>query len=370
MASFEYERSESIELAIHLLQRPGAVPLGGGTDLFVGIREGIARPELLVDLRNIPGANELAWTPAGASAAAAGAGASLGDGAASPGMGVAARMAAASPGEATGESVAPGVSVRIGAAVRIADIADDVRVRAHFPALAMACESVGSLALRNMGTLGGNLCQRPRCWYFRSGVSCFKSGGDSCPAAEGENQYHAIFGGGPCHIVHPSDPAVALTALDAVVRVAGGANGSARTRAIPIGEFFVLPHERLESETVLQPGEFVTHVEIPAHSSGGRQQYVKLMQRGAWDFALASVAAVRRRDGAVRLVLGGVAPKPWRVDTSVEEDVASGALGDDDIETLAERALYDARPLAKNGYKVRLAKTLLRRGMVFLGQSP
>ncbi len=342
MASFEYEISDSLENALLLLQRPGAVPLGGGTDLLVGIREGIERPELLVDLRNIPGAGLLVWTPAEVLAAAA----------------------SATP---------DGVAVRIGAAVRIADLADDARVRAHFPALAMACESVGSLALRNMGTLGGNLCQRPRCWYFRSAVPCLKNGGDSCPAAEGENQYHAILGGGPCHIVHPSDPAVALTALEAVVHVAGGGEGPAtaspRTRAIPIGEFFVLPGEKLESETVLQPGEFVTHVEIPAHSSGGRQQYVKLMQRGAWDFALASVAAVRRRDGAVRLVLGGVAPKPWRVDSSVEEDVASGTLSNDDIETLAERALYDARPLAKNGYKVRLAKTLLRRAMGFLSDS-
>jgi xanthine dehydrogenase YagS FAD-binding subunit len=362
VAAFEYQRSESLEMAIHLLQRPGAVPLGGGTDLFVGIREGIARPELLVDLRNIPGAGELVWTPAEASASAA-----------APSAGASPGVATASPRKVAVASGDEGVAVRIGAAVRIADLADDARVRAHFPALAMACEAVGSLALRNMGTLGGNLCQRPRCWYFRSGVSCFKSGGDSCPAAEGENQYHAIFGGGPCHIVHPSDPAVALTALDAVVHVAGGGDGaptaSPRTRAIPIAGFFVLPSEKVDSETVLQPGEFVTHVEIPAYSSGSRQRYVKLMQRGAWDFALASLAAVRRRDGAVRLVLGGVAPKPWRVDTSVEEDVASGALSDDDIETLAERALYDARPLAKNGYKIRLAKTLLRRGMVFLTHS-
>src|SRR6185369_17799822 len=130
------------------------------------------------------------------------------------------------------------------------------RIREAFPALAQACGAVGSPALRNMGTIGGNLCQRPRCWYFRRGVPCLKNGGTSCPAEHGENQYLAILDGGPCHIVHPSDPAVALTALDATIEIA-----SARgRRTVPISEFYTLPSERLDQETILASGELVSAV--------------------------------------------------------------------------------------------------------------
>jgi xanthine dehydrogenase YagS FAD-binding subunit len=289
---------------------------------MVCIREDLARPNVLVDLTRIPDAREMTWRPDG--------------------------------------------GVRIGGSVRLAAIARDPRLRERFGALAQACESVGTPALRTMGTIAGNLCQRPRCWYLRSGFACHKRGGDTCPAASGENQYHAIFGGGPCYIVHPSDPAVALTALEAEVEIRGPRSV---VRRVPIAEFFVLPSERLEHETVLGPGEYVSAIEIPGHSVGGVQWFEKVMQRAAWDFALVSLAAVRREDGAVRLVLGGVAPKPWRISESVEEDVASGGLSEDDIATLAERALYDAKPLAKNGYKVEMASAVLRRGLERLAQA-
>jgi xanthine dehydrogenase YagS FAD-binding subunit len=178
----------------------------------------------------------------------------------------------------------------------------------------------------------------------------------------GENQYLAILDGGPCYIVHPSDPAVVLTALEAVLEIAS----TAGQREVPISEFYVLPAERLDHETVLRPGEFVSAVLLPAASAGGVQHYHKLMQRGAWDFALVSIAACRRRDGDVRLVLGGVAPRPWRVNSSVEEDVSSGGLDEETIATLADRALYDAAPLSKNDYKVSLAAALLRQAMAEL----
>ena len=129
----------------------------------------------------------------------------------------------------------------------------------------------------------------------------------------------------------------------------------------------MLPEERLDHETVLAPGEIVAAVELPAESAGGVQLWEKVMQRGAWDFALVSLAAAKREDGEVRIVLGGVAPKPWRVTGSVEEDVATGGLGEDDVGTLADRALYDARPLDKNGYKVEIAAALLRRAIARLG---
>jgi xanthine dehydrogenase YagS FAD-binding subunit len=157
--------------------------------------------------------------------------------------------------------------------------------------------------------------------------------------------------------VHPSDPAVALSALGATIEIAsvGG------TRLVPIDEFYVLPSERLDHETVLTPGEFVSAILLDADAAGGAQRYHKVMQREAWDFALVSVAGCKRENGDVRIALGGVAPRPWRVNSSIEEEVMSGGLDADSIETLAERALYDAKPLAKNAYKVDIAASLLRR---------
>jgi xanthine dehydrogenase YagS FAD-binding subunit len=256
----------------------------------------------------------------------------------------------------------PDGSLRIGGAARIHDIAQHPLIVERYRALALACDSVGTPALRQMGTIAGNLCQRPRCWYLRRGVACLKSGGTGCPARDGENQYHAILEGGPCYVVHPSDPAVALTALDAHVEVAGGTT----MRTVPISSFYLTPSDRVDSETVLARGEFVRAIVLPAQSAGGSQHYTKLMQRGSWDFALVSIAAVRRTDGAVRIVLGGVAPRPWRVPEALEEDVSAGALDADAIATIAERALYDARPLSKNAYKVRLAETLIRRSIAAL----
>lgn len=312
MRPFAYHRATSAPEAVSLLATSDGAPLGGGTDLLVCIEERIAAPSVVVDLRHIAGVDAI--------------------------------------------SVLDNGDLRIGAGVCIDDVANHPEVRRRFPALAHACDVVGSPALRNMGTIGGNLCQRPRCWYFRRGVPCLKNGGAGCPARDGENQYHAIIDGGPCYIVHPSDPAVALTALDAEVEITGP--GGATT--IPIASFYVLPRDHIEQETVLRRGEIVTAVIIPARAAGGRQWYRKLMQREAWDFALVSIAAARRSDGTVRLVLGGVAPRPWRVSESVEEDIASGGLDDDSIAALVDRALYDAEPLSKNGYKVQLAATLLR----------
>jgi xanthine dehydrogenase YagS FAD-binding subunit len=317
--TFHYHRPGSAHDALERLGEAGALPMGGGTDLLVAIEERLARPEVLVDLRAVG-----AWR---------------------------------------GVRSEPDGSLRIGAGTRVQELAAHPLVRERWPALAEACESVGTAALRHMGTIGGNLCQRPRCWYLRRGVPCLKNGGDGCPAREGENQYHAILDGGPCWIVHPSDPAVALAALDAAVEVASATG----TRTIAISEFYLLPAERLDHETVLGAGEIVSAVLLPAASGGGVQRYRKLTQRATWDFALVSLAAAQREDGEIRLVLGGVAPRPWRVGSSIEEDVSVGGLDDDAIDALAERALYDAEPLAHNGYKVQLAASLLRDAMRLLG---
>jgi xanthine dehydrogenase YagS FAD-binding subunit len=187
---FAYHAATSLADAVAQLSNAGAMPLGGGTDLLVLVGEGLAEPHTLVDLRRLPDAR---------------------------------RVVEHSDG-----------TVRIGAGARVSEVARSAMVRERFPALALACEAVGTPALRNMGTIGGNVCQRPRCWYFRRNIHCHKNGGDSCPAVDGENQYLAILGGGPCYIVHPSDPAVALTALEARVEVTAGGG---RTRLVDIAEF-------------------------------------------------------------------------------------------------------------------------------------
>jgi xanthine dehydrogenase YagS FAD-binding subunit len=313
--AFSYQRARSFEEATSLLSRDGAYPIGGGTDLLVCVQEGLTAPSAVVDLSGVEGGDAITNLPGG--------------------------------------------GLRIGSAARVHDVAEHRVVRERFAALAEACEAVGTPALRHMGTIGGNICQRPRCWYFRRGIPCLKNGGAACPAQNGENQHLAILEGGPCFIVHPSDPAVALTALDASVEIAG-ARGS---RVVRITDFYTLPSERMDRETILNDGDVITAITLPEAWAGGRQLYMKLMQRGAWDFALASIAAARCPDGSVRMAMGGVAPRPWRVPESIEEDVASGGLDEDSIMALAERALYDAKPLSRNGYKVTLAASLLRDAM-------
>ena len=312
MSPFQYIRETALPAALARVAQPGQMPIGGGTDLLVTIEEGLAHPEGVVDVRQLA--------------------------------------------ESLGISSAPDGSLRIGGACRLDDIAAHAVVRDSFPLLASACEQVGTPAIRAMATLAGNLAQRPRCWYFRRNVACHKNGGSACPAHDGENQYHAILEGGPCWMVHPSDPAVALVALDAAIDIAGPSG----TRTVAADDFFVLPSKRMDRETVLQHGELIVAIQLPAVAKGGLQRYAKLMQRDAWDFALVSLAAVRRADGDVRLVLGGVGPRPYRVYTSVEEEAMSGGLDEETIIGLAERALLDAEPLSKNGYKVALAASLLR----------
>ncbi len=315
---FVYQRAASIEDALARLAEPRTLPMGGGTDLLVSIDEGLYTPDAVVDLREIPASDSVDLREDG--------------------------------------------SLRIGASARIEQLAGHALIREQYGVLAQACAVVATPALREMGTLGGNLCQRPRCWYFRRGIDCYKNGGSSCPARDGENQYLAILDGGPCFIVHPSDPAVALAALNAEVEI----RSTKGERVVAIEDFYLLPRERVDDETVLQPGEVVTAILLPAVAAGGRQRYQKLMQREAWDFALVSIAGCRRPDGDVRIVLGGVAPRPWRVNSSIEEDVSSGGLDEDTVTTLAERAMYDAEALSKNGYKVELAQSLLRDAIRFL----
>ena len=259
-----------------------------------------------------------------------------------------------------------GRGLTLGALTTLAAIEKNATVRKTYTALAEAAESVASPQIRNVGTLGGNLCQRPRCWYYRDeAIKCIKKGGSKCYAAEDEanNKYNAILGGGPSYIVHPSDLATALVALDAKVtyRDRGG-----RTVAIPISEFFLLPKDNPRWENVLRGGEILTEVYIP-NARGAKSTYIKFKEKDSMDWAVAAVAVRTQTDasGAIRearVVLGGVAPAPWR--SQEAEAVLKGKKFSAQLANqAAEAALNGAKPLSKNAYKVPLTKVLVRRAL-------
>jgi len=255
--------------------------------------------------------------------------------------------------------------LRIGALVTLNQLEESPLVRRSFPGLSEAAHSVGTPQIRNLGTVGGNLCQRPRCWYFRlEEVVCLKKGGSQCYAATGENKYHAIFGGGPSFIVHPSDLAPMLVALGARVAV----TGSSGKQLIPLDKFFTLPAEGdVRRENVLKNDDIITEIQVPASPFAARSTYLKFKERESLDFALSSVAAAvqlqpNKTVKDARIVLGGVAPIPWRV-PHAEKFLIGKTLTRDVLAQAAKVAMRDAQPLEKNAYKVPLTETLVRRAL-------
>ena len=312
MSPLDIQRETSLAAALERLRLPGWVPMGGGTDLLATIEQGLAHPAGVVDVRSLP--------------------------------------------ELQGISPGKNDALRIGAACAVADIGGNSVIHRDFPLLARACADWGTDSLRATSTIGGSLAQRPQCSYYRRNVPCLKNGGSACPAHDGDNAHLAILEGSPCWMVHPSDPAVALVALDADIEItsAGGA------RTVPAADFFVLPIDRMARETVLDDGELITAVHLPAAARGGLQHYARRAHNDSDTFDFVSLAAARRIDGDVRLVLGGVSPRPYRVYTSVEEEAISGGLDEEAIAGLADRALLDAEPLSMNGEKIEVAAALLR----------
>lgn len=301
---------------------PDALPVAGGTDLVPLVQERLVQPRLLVDVRRVPGgADVVATSQKGAS---------------------------------------------IGAMATLAELAVHPALKRLYPAFSKACSQVGTAQIRNVATLGGNLCQRPRCWYYRSGVRCWKSGGDSCPAREGMNEYLAILDGGRCWAPHPSDPAVALAALDAQIVV------RRRKKEDPVAlraeDFYANSATRPDREVALEVGDIIEKVVLPPRFAGGRQTYLKVTQRQAWDFALVSVAVVwPKRTRRPSIVLGGVATKPWRIDPEALPPTPRRTARPQAFELwtvhVADQALKGARPLSQNGYKVDMAKALVRRAL-------
>jgi len=265
-----------------------------------------------------------------------------------------------------------GDGVRIGAMAKNSDVAYHPLIASRYPVLSQALLSGASPQLRNMASVGGNLLQRTRCPYFRdTATACNKRRpGSGCSAWEGYNRSHAVLGGSEhCIATHPSDMCVALVALDAVVHT----RGRSGARAIPIKDFHLLPGDHPEAETVLEQGELITHVELPASGFAARSHYLKVRDRASYAFALASAAVAldlaRGNIRDARIVLGGVATKPWR---SVEAERALNGQPPSRklFEAAAEVAMRGAVPRTYNAFKVELAKRTIVRALSTVGDVP
>jgi len=324
MHPFTYSRATDPESAVAALLRQRATPLAGGTDLMQLLKDDVLRPERIVDISRLK-LTEIEATPQG---------------------------------------------LVIGALAKMADVAEHRAVRDDYPVIAEALLMSASAQVRNMATMGGNLLQRTRCVYFRdTAMPCNKrEPGSGCSAIEGENWQHAILGGTPaCVAVHPSDLAVALVALDAAVRVAGP-NGE---RRIKVEKLHRLPAEAPHIETVLEPGELITAVEVPAAPDTKRSRYLKVRDRASFEFALTSAAVALDREGGVvrsaRIAVGGVATKPWRL-RGVEQALAGQKLTAESVQRAAAFAAEGARPLRDNGFKVTLLQRTVARAIAETGE--
>ena len=249
-------------------------------------------------------------------------------------------------------------SLRIGALTTVAELANHPLVQSSYPALAQAALEVASPQLRNQGTVGGNLCQKPRCWYYRGEFHCRRKGGDRCFAMMGENLYHAILGARGCYIVHPSDLAPALVAYGATAEI----RSAKGTKKVPLDQFFLLPEQAMTEETVLARGEILAALSLPKAEPEAQGSYRKVRARGSWDFALAGVALNLRIQGGriayVRIVLSGAAPIPWRC-SDAEKVLLGQPLSDELAGRAAAAAVNGAFPLRQNGYKIELFQGLI-----------
>ncbi|MGP8079224.1 MAG: FAD binding domain-containing protein [Dehalococcoidales bacterium] len=318
MNNFEHVDATSVAQAISLLGSNGSsVPIAGGTDLLTQIKLGLIKPDRLVNLKTIPGLDLITFNDSG---------------------------------------------LNIGPLVKLDVIASNKTVQKQYPAIIKAIEVIASPQLRNAGTIGGNLVQGPRCWYYRGQFRCWLKQGERCYARNGENSHHAIFGNGRCNQVHPSDLAPVLIALGAEINI----EGKRGQRTIPLSDLFQIPHEGSRQLTILDPGEIVTGIHLPAPVPGSRSIYLKAMERKVWAFALASVAVqLVIEDGVIRnptIVLGGVAPKPWRLPES-EEILRNQKIKREAITAAAEVAVAGAQPLNGNHYKIPLVKGILTEAL-------
>jgi xanthine dehydrogenase YagS FAD-binding subunit len=326
MKSFQWSQPTTIDAAVSSLDPAGgdgvAVPRkislkAGGVDLLDLMKEHLHEPDRLVNLRAIPGLDKV---------------------------------------EDDGKG-----GLLIGPLVTLATLDAHPLVRERFPILADAVGRAATPQVRNMATLGGNLLQRPRCWYYRhEEFPCRRKGGEVCFAQEGENQYHAIFNNSLCAIVHPSAAATPLVALNGSLRV----KGQKGERTIPAEKFFVLPNVDLHRENVLAADELVTQILLPAQPAGTRSAYVRQGEKESFDWPVAEVAAVLHMEGdtckKASVVLGAASPTPRRA-TEAEKALAGKKVDESTARDAARAAMRDAKPMTQNAYKVDLFHTLIRR---------
>ncbi len=320
MRAFTYHRAASVTDAVAAVGQPEAKFLGGGTNLVDLMKTGVEHPAHLVDITRVP--------------------------------------------SAAIEEHAGGL--RIGAMARNSDVANHALVRTRYPLLAQALLTGATPQLRNLATVGGNLMQRTRCYYFYDptlGECNKRNPGSGCGARSGFNRIHAILGASPqCIAVHPSDLCVALAALEAVVQVQGPAGG----RAIPMADFHRLPGNTPQIDTNLRPEELIVAVDLPPQAAATRSHYLKVRDRNSYAFALVSVAAALEIDGGTirqaRIALGGVAHKPWRV-PAAEQALAGQAPGEAAFARAADLLLAGAQPQRDNAFKVELARRSVVRAL-------
>jgi xanthine dehydrogenase YagS FAD-binding subunit len=325
MKAFEYYKVTSVTQAISLLtkHREKAAILAGGSDLLGMMKDRVEGPKLktpqfLINVKGIKDLNYIKEQKNG---------------------------------------------LKIGATTTISEIASSDLIAKKYPLLTQAANHVAVPQIRNVGTLGGNLCQKPRCWYFRGKLfkDCFRKGGNNCYAPGGENQYHAIIGGNNCYMVYPSDMAPALMALNARVEIANPKGN----RMVPIEQFYVRPEKNILRENILTPQEMVVAIEIPIPTGTSKGVYLKLKERQAFDFAVTSVAVnLNLKNNIVadsRVVFGGIAPFPLR--STKTESILKGKEVKECISAACKAAVDGALPLSQNGYKVDAAKGILEEAL-------
>ncbi len=308
------------------LPRDGSILKAGGIDLLDLMKEELIQPRRLVNLRGVPGLDAITEEGGGQAS----------------------------------------VGLRLGALVTLEQIAESVEVRKRYAALAEATQASGSPQIRHVATLGGNLLQRPRCWYFRSSFyHCLRKGGNRCYALFGENQYHAIFDNHTCAIVHPSTAATALVALDASIEIMDKTGVRRHAR---IEEFLVSPDTDVRRENSLKAGEIITAILLPQFPPAFRSAHVKQGEKDAFDWPLADVAVALELDPdhrcrRIAVVLGAAAPVPYRA-RAAEAILKDSILDEAAAARAAHDALDGATPLAENGYKVPLFEALIRRALM------
>ncbi len=324
MKSFENIDVQSVKQAVGLLQKferekKSAAVVGGGSEYLQLMKVRVATPDYLLNLKTIPGLSYIKQDRSG---------------------------------------------FRIGALTTLTELEENKAVQEKLLFLSQAAGEAASPQIRNSGTVAGNICQRPFCWYFRSrDFNCLRKGGAVCYSVEGDSRYHAIFAGGPSYIVHPSDLAPALVALDAQIKIAGPAG----EKTIPLEKFFVLPKVNVTRENILGPADIVTEIQVPQPKPGSKGFYHKTRERLAWDHPIVSVSTVLQSSGGTvreaHVVLGAVAPIPWRA-AKAEEFLRGKKIDEATAQKAGEIAVEGATPMKDTGYTVGWAKSLVQRALL------